>query len=206
MAIPDQEQLTVDTLGPCTVPSPLEGRGAPFLDDRVRILACSTIEETEPFLQAGRPLPAFETAGPRERIYFDPLRMTCGIVTCGGLSPGLNNVIRSIVMELHYSYKVRRILGFRYGFAGLAPKSECEPIPLSPQSVQLIHRHGGTILGTSRGPQDPDAMVETLVQQGVNLLFAIGGGGTMQGGGSVMQGDRPSPFADRGRLHPQNHR
>ncbi len=179
--IPDHEQLTVDTLGPCTIPSPLEGRGAPFLEDSLRILVCSTLEEAEPFLRTGRQLPAFETAGPRRRIFFDPRHLTCGIITCGGLCPGLNNVIRSIVMELHYGYHVPRILGFRYGFSGLASESEHEPLSLSPQSVQLIHRHGGTILGTSRGPQDPDDMVETLLRHQVGLLFAIGGGGTMQG-------------------------
>lgn len=187
MSIPDHHRLTVDTLGPCTLPSPLQGRGSPFVEDSLRILVCSTLEETEPFLRSGEPLPAFETAGPRSRIFFDPFRLTCGIVTCGGLCPGLNNVIRSIVMELHYSYRIRRILGFRYGFAGLGPKSELEPLPLSPQSVQLIHRHGGTILGTSRGPQDPDAMVDTLMQHGVGLLFVIGGDGTMRGAAALCK-------------------
>lgn len=185
--IPSHEQLTVDHLGPCTIPSPMQGRGAPFLDDRHRILVCSTLAETEPFLRAKQPLPSFETAGPRERVFFDPQRLTAAVVTCGGLCPGLNNVIRSIVMELHYSYKVRSILGFRYGYAGLADKSDYEPIALSPQSVQLIHRHGGTILGTSRGPQDPDEMVETLVRHDVNVLFAIGGGGTMQGAARLCE-------------------
>ncbi|MFO0706373.1 MAG: ATP-dependent 6-phosphofructokinase [Nitrospira sp.] len=183
MSIPDHSQLTVDATSAC-VPSPMEGRGAPFLNDDLRILVCSTLDGASRFSARASPS-AFETAGPRERIFFDPLRLTCGIVTCGGLSPGLNNVIRSIVMELHYGYKVRRILGFRYGFAGLAPKATEEPLSLSPQNVQLIHRHGGTILGTSRGPQDPEAMVDTLVQHGVDILFAIGGDGTMKGAAAL---------------------
>ncbi|MDD5645872.1 MAG: ATP-dependent 6-phosphofructokinase [Candidatus Bipolaricaulis sp.] len=124
---------------------------------------------------------SFERAGPRERLYFDPATLRAGIVTCGGLCPGTNNVIRTTVMELTYHYGVQTIYGFRYGFAGLVPRPGYEPIALSPDTVDDIHHHGGTILGSSRGPQDVAAMVDTLERMGIGLLLALGGDGTMRG-------------------------
>ena len=35
-------------------------------------------------------------AGPREKIYFKPEQVKAAIVTCGGLCPGLNDVIRQV--------------------------------------------------------------------------------------------------------------
>jgi 6-phosphofructokinase 1 len=131
--------------------------------------------------------PAFERAGPREKIYFDPSKLKCGIVTCGGLCPGLNDVIRAIVMSLHYHYGVRTIYGFRFGYAGLAPQCGHTPLELTPQMVVDIHQKGGTILGSSRGPQDPQEMVDTLDRMNVRLLFAIGGDGTLRGAQSIAE-------------------
>ena len=48
----------------------------------------------------------FEKAGPRRRLFFEPARTRAAIVTCGGLCPGLNNVIRSVTRELRRSYGV----------------------------------------------------------------------------------------------------
>jgi len=124
---------------------------------------------------------SFERAGPRERIYFDPKAVRAAIVTCGGLCPGTNTVIRAAVMELRYSYGVPTIYGFRYGFAGLVPGSGYEPIELSPELVDDIHHRGGTILGSSRGPQDVGAMVDTLESMGIGLFLVLGGDGTMRG-------------------------
>ncbi len=183
----DPAQFAVEALGPCRVPSPLEARGAPCMDDGCRVLACSRVNDLDSYSRAGQPLPSFEPAGPRGRIFFDPLAIGCGIVTCGGLCPGLNNVIRSIVLELHYGYGIRHILGFRYGYAGLSPKSGFEPIVLSPDTVHAIHQHGGTILGTSRGPQDVGEMVDTLVRHRIGVLFAIGGDGTLRGANALSR-------------------
>ncbi|MCX6094759.1 MAG: ATP-dependent 6-phosphofructokinase [Candidatus Bipolaricaulota bacterium] len=124
---------------------------------------------------------SFERAGPREHVYFEPKTLRAGIVTCGGLCPGTNTVIRTAVMELTYSYGVSTVYGFRYGFAGLVPGSGYEPIELTPELVDDIHHHGGTILGSSRGPQDVGAMVETLERMGIGLLLVLGGDGTMRG-------------------------
>jgi 6-phosphofructokinase 1 len=124
-------------------------------------------------------LPSVELAGPRERIHFDPAQIGIGIVTCGGLCPGLNNVIRAIVMSAEYHYGVRRIYGFRYGFRGLV--DPLLTIPMTARGVCEIHTEGGTVLGSSRGPQDPVAMVERLEALGVQALFVIGGDGSMHG-------------------------
>jgi len=124
----------------------------------------------------------FEVAGPREKIYFNPADTRAAIVTCGGLSPGLNNVIRSIVMESHYRYGVKSILGIRYGYNGLNPKNNYGFIELSPQLVREIHLDGGTILGSSRGgTEDMESIVEYMKELGINILYAIGGDGTMRG-------------------------
>jgi len=129
----------------------------------------------------GRSDELFELAGARRWIYFDPAKTIAGIVTCGGLCPGLNNVVRSLVLTLHHLYGVRRILGFRYGYHGLNPDNGHPPLELSPEVVSDIHEFGGTILGTSRGPEDRAVMVDYLKQLGVNILFTIGGDGTQQG-------------------------
>ncbi len=129
----------------------------------------------------------FEVAGPRERLYFDPAVTRAGIVTCGGLCPGLNNVIRSLVLELHHGYGVREILGFRNGYQGLGPLRGGEPITLTPEFVEDIHRDGGTVLNTSRGPVDVSVAVDNLIQRKVDILFVIGGDGTQRGGSAIYQ-------------------
>ncbi len=134
--------------------------------------------ESEPLL--------FELAGPREKLFFDPARTKAGIVTCGGLCPGLNNVIRSVFLELHHAYGVKQVLGFRDGFRGLDPVRGKEPVVLTPEMVDDIHRDGGTILGTSRGPVDIGLAVDNLIKRGVNILFTVGGDGTQRGGNALF--------------------
>jgi 6-phosphofructokinase 1 len=124
-------------------------------------------------------LPSLEPSGPRERIFFNPAAVTAGIITCGGLCPGLNNVIRGLVLELADNYGVTEILGFRDGYRGLV--SEAEPVRLTHAMVADIHHRGGTILGTSRGSQDAERMVATLQRHRVSILFVIGGDGAMRG-------------------------
>jgi 6-phosphofructokinase 1 len=124
---------------------------------------------------------SFELAGRRAALARDPAATKAAIVTCGGLCPGLNDVIRSLYLELHFGYGVRDVLGFRYGFQGLDPACGHEPVLLTPELVRDIHRDGGTMLGTSRGPVDAEAAVANLARLGVNVLFAIGGDGTQRG-------------------------
>jgi 6-phosphofructokinase 1 len=129
----------------------------------------------------------FEQAGPRERIYFDPFYTTAAIVTCGGLCPGLNNVIRSIYLELTRNYGVRNVLGIRNGYLGLNPASGLAPIPIDLNYVSEIHKLGGTALSSSRGPQDPTIIVDYLHRQGINMLFCVGGDGTQRGAHAIYE-------------------
>jgi 6-phosphofructokinase 1 len=160
--------------------------GVRFVQDDERVLYPVTLNELKQFQQLGE-CPAMEFAGPRERVFFDPSALACGIVTCGGLCPGLNDVIRAIVLSLHHHYRVGTIYGFRYGFEGLVEESGHEPLVLTPDVVNRINDTGGTILGSSRGPQDPAAMVANLRRLGVRLLFAIGGDGTLRGAHAISE-------------------
>ena len=130
---------------------------------------------------------AFELAGPRSKLFFDPKHTRAGIVTCGGLCPGLNNVIRSLFLELHFAYGVKEVLGFRGGYQGLDPEKGKEPIVITPEFVRKIHKEGGTVLGTSRGPVNIRIAVDNLIQRGVNMIFTVGGDGTQRGGNELFQ-------------------
>ncbi len=129
----------------------------------------------------------FELAGPRAKLFFEAKKTRAGIVTCGGLCPGLNNVIRSLFLELHYGYGVREVLGFRGGYSGLDPKCGSEPVKITPQFVDSIHQKGGTILSSSRGPVDIGRAVDNLIAREVNILFTVGGDGTQRGANDLYQ-------------------
>jgi len=182
-----QDGFAIERLGPARVRSPINLGTDPgdlladFTPDGARVLADLDPARVRACLERGEEPESLELAGPREMIYFEPGELTAGIVTCGGLCPGLNNVIRGLVMTLYYGYGVRRILGFRYGYKGLTPDTEHPPIDLTPEWAKEIHSRGGTVLGSSRGPQDPGVMVENLERLGVRLLFAVGGDGTFRG-------------------------
>jgi 6-phosphofructokinase 1 len=171
--------FTIARLGECRIPSPMVGAG--FTQDEERVLYPSTLAEMKACLAASTEPPSMELAGPRKLLFFDPANLGCGIVTCGGLCPGLNDVIRSIVLSLYHHYGVKRVYGFRFGYEGLVRRYGHTPLELAPDNVNRMHATGGTVLGSSRGPQDPAEMVSTLQEMGVNVLFAIGGDGTLQG-------------------------
>jgi len=175
----DDLDFTIAKLGECRIQSPMSG--VRFTRDDERVLYHSTLQEITPWLERGAVPPAMESAGPREMLFFDPAKLTCGIVTCGGLCPGLNNVIRAIVRSLRLDYGVTRVIGFPFGYEGLVRRIGHEPIELTRESVHRIHESGGSILGSSRGHQDPVEMVEYLKDLGVGILFAIGGDGTLRG-------------------------
>ena len=177
--------FTVARLGECRVPSPMTD--VRFVSDDERVLYPSTLHDLQRFQAAGGDCPAMELAGARERLFFDPAQLTCGIVTCGGLCPGLNDVIRAIVLSLHHHYRVRTIYGFRFGYEGLVEASGHEPLRLTTDSVSRIHKAGGSLLASSRGPQEPAAMVDYLRKLGVGLLFAIGGDGTLRGAHAISE-------------------
>ena len=171
--------MDITTLGEARFPSP-----QPFhVSDAARVLFNVVVH---PDAAPGEEL-LFEVAGPRERLFFDPAKTRAGIVTCGGICPGLNNVIRSLVLELHHGYGVREILGFVNGYRGLDPWRGEEPIPLTPEFVDDIHKEGGTVLNTSRGPIDVSVAVDNLIRRKVNILFVVGGDGTQRGGAALYQ-------------------
>jgi 6-phosphofructokinase 1 len=123
----------------------------------------------------------FERAGPRSLLYFRPGETKAAIVTCGGLCPGVNDVVRSVFLEMHFRYGVRDIMGIRFGYAGLDPANGFEPVRIDAGMVEDIHRNGGSILGTSRGPVDPKVALDYLQQHGIDILFCVGGDGTLRG-------------------------
>ncbi len=179
--MPTQRDFEVPSLGPCTVLSPIVLEpGSSYTSDSRRVRLDPEIDLDAPSRSDGTEL-TLELAGPRERIFFEPSRTTAAIVTCGGLSPGLNNVIRSAYFELAYNYGVPRVLGIRDGYMGLNPDVGAKPIELTKEAVVEIHNKGGTMLGSSRGPQDPKVVVDFLVDQQIDLLFCIGGDGTQRG-------------------------
>ena len=179
---------TIPQLGPCRFKSPLalntvEGDHiGNFVSDQTRIRhqvewAADEPTENETF---------FEKAGPREKLFFDPAQTRAAIVTCGGLCPGLNNVIRSVFLEFHYNYGVREVLGIRNGFRGLTFKGP-SPQVLTKEDVEDIHRDGGTLLSSSRGQQPVNEMVDFLVHHEINILICVGGDGTQRGSHELAQ-------------------
>jgi 6-phosphofructokinase 1 len=171
--------FTISVLGEPTIPSPVNV--SYFVSDAKRLLFNVYLDEYDSILSPnGKPL-SFEVAGPRERIFFDPSKTKAAIVTCGGLCPGINDVIRSLVMELHYRYGVYNVIGIRYGFQGFIPKFGHPVVPLTPDIVKDINNLGGSILSSSRGRQDVGQIVDALKRMNIDLLFCIGGDGTMRG-------------------------
>jgi len=179
------DDVAIDFLGRCLLPSPvaehLGARSMHFVGAADKVLLDDALSRQDGNSQDLAARPAFEIAGPRDKIFFDPRTVRAGIVTCGGLAPGLNNVIRGIVIELWSGYGVRHVFGFRYGFEGLIARHGHVPTTLTPESVAHIHHDGGTVLGTSRGSQEPAEIVDNLEANGINILFVIGGDGTLNG-------------------------
>jgi len=184
--------FNVSTLGDCGIPSPIglsttQGDGiANFVSDkdfiRYEIDAASGPQADL------EPRQLLQKAGPREKIYFSPSHVHAGIVTCGGLCPGLNDVIRAIVRCLWYRYGVRRITGIRYGFKGFLPDYNVDIKSLDPETVDDIHKMGGTILGTSRGGGERTGeIVDAIERLNLNVLFTIGGDGTQKGALAIAE-------------------
>lgn len=180
---------TIKSLGPATLRSPLHTSsvGVTFQPDEDRVLFDDKVTSIQAALAKGETPISFEIAGPRAGNFFDPAKTTAGIVTCGGLCPGLNDVIRSISLELARRYGVSKIWGFRYGYEGLIPRYGHTPMVLKQESLATIHTFGGTILGTSRGPQNVGEMVDLLEEMKINLFFVIGGDGTLLGANEICQ-------------------
>ena len=186
------DNFTVANLGECTIKSPLHYSTkhndyiANFTEDCTRIIynneiTCGAVDSSfTPVL--------IEEAGARKQIFFDPKEVHAAVVTCGGLCPGLNNVIRTLVLTLRYQYGVDKVTGIKYGFKGLIEKYGIDPIDLTAESVKHIHRRGGTFLGSSRGHgKETIAMVDRMEKLGINMLFTVGGDGTQRGANAIYK-------------------
>jgi 6-phosphofructokinase 1 len=178
-----QRDLIVPTLGSRNFESPLEAKGRMFADESVRVRVKRHVAEET----SGEDELSFEEAGPRRKLFFDPANTTAAFVTCGGLSPGLNNVIRSGFLELTHNYGVSRVLGIRNGYVGMNPDSELEPTFMTQRFVQNIHHLGGTVLGSSRGGQEPAIIADFLEARQIDILFCVGGDGTQRGAHAIQQ-------------------
>ncbi len=187
------EDFIVKELGKATIKSPLvqyiqnAHSTYDFVKDSDRVLYDPSLDN---FIESSKAvkLPiSFEKAGPREFLFFEPAKTKVAIVTCGGLCPGLNNVIRSIVNQLFYRYGVTRIIGIKYGFEGFIPEYNHPVIELTTRIVDDIHLTGGSILGSSRGNQDVGKIVDSLEMLNINILFCIGGDGTLHGAHAIYE-------------------
>jgi 6-phosphofructokinase 1 len=182
----DCQNLVINTLGLPRVDSPLgemldqHEQSEHYVEELDRVLLDDTLSAAVARNCLPADLPGFEPAGPRRKIYFDPSKTRAGIATCGGLCPGLNDVIRGLTLELLTQYGVERVYGFCNGFQGFVPGLRRSVLDLTPDVVSDINEHGGTILGSSRGEQDAGAVVDCLERIGINLLFVIGGDGTIR--------------------------
>ena len=180
---PENFDFKVQQLGEQTHPNPSD-QGL-FVSEEERIAFSSQINNLKSQFNSCEELPGFEKAGARKTLFHNPKNTKAALITCGGLCPGLNNVIKSLVTVLEKDYKVSEIIGIRYGYKGLAKSSNLEPIQLNSEAVDQIHKQGGTILGSSRGNQNPQEMVDVLQEKGINLLFCIGGDGTLKGAKAI---------------------
>jgi len=180
----DSIMTEISTLGEAKITTPVQKRtdgteDISFVSDESRVIIEVDADRVNQIVKKSQPLPSFELAGPRRNIFFDPSKLKCALVTCGGLCPGLNDIIRSVVLELHYGYGVKNIFGIRYGLQGFIAGYGHDLIDLTREFVVNIHDRGGTVLGSSRGPQDIDKIVDSLERMNIGLLFMIGGDGTL---------------------------
>lgn len=175
--------FAVDSLGECKIDSPV--RHNDFVDEGARVLLSSDTQELARLTERLGHEPSFERAGAHSKIFHAPAWTRAAIVTAGGLCPGLNNVIKGIVEILTFDYGIKTIYGIRFGYAGLSPRFGYEPVLLNPDAVDTIHEHGGTVLASSRGRQPTEEMVDTLVRMNINVLFCIGGDGSLRCAGDI---------------------
>jgi 6-phosphofructokinase 1 len=187
-----KNNFSISSLGVCTVKSPMpyssdgESGGARFVGDDEFILSTNNMKADD-FQDLLKNEIFLEKAGPREKIYFNPNHVHAGIVTCGGLCPGLNDVIRAVVRTLWYRYGVKRISGIRMGYKGFLPEYNLPIKDLNPTIVDHIHNMGGSILGSSRGGSDTVRIVDAMERMNLNILFTIGGDGTQRGALAITE-------------------
>jgi 6-phosphofructokinase 1 len=188
----DQETIEthIQSLGEAKIPSPMlkEEHGGIhhlFVSDEDQVMINIKRADIQAMVANGESPPAFELAGPRRKVYFDASKLRCAIATCGGLCPGLNDIIRAIVLELHYRYGVKIIYGVRHGLEGFIPEFNHDFLDLTPSRVTTIMNMGGSILGSSRGAQDIERVADCLEVNNIGILFMVGGDGTLMAASKI---------------------
>lgn len=184
--ISEQIDTSIQTLGKAAVETPVRASTL-FVEDSDRVLVDTSMAFFKKCRGGDFEPTSFELAGPRRKIFFDPSKTKCGIVTCGGLCPGINDVIRGVVLELYYVYNVENIYGITYGLQGFMPQFKHPLIELTPSYVEHIHGMGGTVLGSSRGSQDISEVVDSIERLNMNIVFFIGGDGTLKASSAVAR-------------------
>ncbi|MFH1136454.1 MAG: ATP-dependent 6-phosphofructokinase [Pseudomonadota bacterium] len=191
------DYTVVENLGPARVKSPLmrayggaehePACSGVYVEDECRVLIRVDLEYFQDCLKGKAQPFSFELAGPRRKIYFDPVKVKAAILTAGGLCPGLNDVIRSVTLALHFSYGVKNIFGVRHGYQGLIPEFGHDLVELTPEYVTDIHEFGGSVLSSSRGLFPIEEIVDSLERLNISMLFAIGGDGTLRGAAKIAE-------------------
>lgn len=179
------QDLVVDMLGKPEIDSPV--RLTSYIGEEERFLFDLNPENLIQQVSAQQELCTIERGGPRKKIFFDPHKTRAAIVTCGGLCPGINNVIRSVTLELLYQYKIISVIGYRFGYKGMADPS-IQPMELNSETTNGIGELGGSILASSRGPQEVDKMIDRLLADSIDILFVIGGDGSLKGALALQEG------------------
>ena len=182
---PEKFNLNVDKLGECRINSPI--RNPLFIEEGERVYVTSDVAQIKALQERGVEPASFEKAGPHAKIFHDPAWSRAAILTAGGLCPGLNHVIKGLVEILSFDYGIKTIYGIRYGYKGLVASQDLTPLMLDPDEVDTIHTLGGTILGSSRGQQDTAKIVETMMRMNINLLFCIGGDGSLRAARDIAE-------------------
>jgi 6-phosphofructokinase 1 len=191
--IPHDLCTDIPVLGKASIVSPIKRvtrssqRRQSFISDDSRVIVDVQTKYIQDAVDTCQALLSFEQAGPREKIYFDPSKLKCAIVTCGGLCPGLNDIIRAVVLELYHIYHVKTIYGIRHGLQGFIPDYGHDILDLTPETVADIQDRGGTILGSSRGSQDIGVVVDCLERMSIGILFMVGGDGTLMASKKIAE-------------------
>jgi 6-phosphofructokinase 1 len=185
------EDTKIKSLGPAKIANPIITRQGDspgfrhFVDDNEFIRVNPFLMESSDPCDVNEA--TFELAGPRSKIYFDPTKLKAAIVTCGGMCPGINSLVRSIVLQLHHIYGAKNVVGMKFGLQGFIPKFGHDIVELTPSLVEGIHGRGGSFLGMSRGAQSMEEIVDSIERLNIGIVFMIGGDGTLRASRAIVE-------------------
>jgi 6-phosphofructokinase 1 len=179
----------VPRLGPAILPNPQpESRVGSYRSPESRRAVLADMDFIMSFINEGKPVPSLLEAGPRQHLYFDPATVRAAIVTSGGVAPGLNRVVHSIVSRHYHTYGLDpsrdgAVFGVFDGMAGLAERP-VDMMPLTPDETVKWFNEGGSYLGSRREYRfDKAGMAQKVAENirgaGIRILYIIGGDGSL---------------------------